>query len=434
MHRENATTEFKREYTDDIKKTVISFLNTEGGELLIGVDDDGVVVGIDDADVTLLRTTNAIRDSIKPDATMFVLCESMEVEGKVIVAIRIQRGTARPYYLAGKGIRPEGVYVRQGSSTMPATESAILRMIKDTGGDDFESTRSLEQELTFVSAETAFHEEGIKFGAEQKRSLGIIGSDGAFTNLGLLLSDQCVHTIKAAVFEGTGRAVFRDRAEFTGSLLKQLSDVHEYIDRHNRTRAELSGLKRVDVRDYPPQAVREALLNAIIHRDYSYGDSTLIKVSDDSVDFISLGGLPRGIEYGDLMLGVSVLRNRRLAEVFYRLRLIEAYGTGIPRIMESYARRSMRPTVEVSGNAFKITLPNTNFATEAQPEDDGLSDVERRIMRHLLGRESASRRQIETALELSQAGATRALNALAGKHLVSRRGSGKNTTYAAVNT
>ena len=400
--------------------------------MLIGVDDEGAVVGVDDSDTTMLRATNAIRDSIKPDATMFVAYEEMQVEGKLIVTVRVQRGTARPYYLAGKGIRPEGVYVRQGSSTVPASEGAILRMIRETSGDDFEAARSLEQELTFVSAEEVFGEENVKFGAEQKKSLGVVGSDGAFTNLGLLLSDQCVHTIKAAVFEGTGRTVFKDRAEFTGSLLKQLNDVYNYIDRYNRTRAELSGLKRVDVRDYPPQAIREALLNAIVHRDYSYRDSTLVRISDDSIEFTSLGGLPRGMDYSDLMLGVSVLRNRRLADVFYRLHLIEAYGTGIPRIMESYAGRSRQPVISVSDNVFKVTLPNTNHATEAQPEDDGLSNVERKIMRYLMGRESASRRQIETAVGVSQARTTRALNALAGKNLVYRMGSGKNTAYAAV--
>ena len=96
-----------------------------------------------------------------------------------------------------------------------------------------------------------------------KRTLGIIGEDGAFTNLGLLLSDQCTHTSKLAVFEGATKTVFKDRNEFSGSLLKQLEDIFSYIDRFNRTRAEFSGLKRIDMRDYPPEAVREALLNAI---------------------------------------------------------------------------------------------------------------------------------------------------------------------------
>ncbi len=428
--------EFKRKYTEDIKKIVISFANTEGGEILIGVDNDGAAVGVDNADEIMLKATNAVRDSIKPDVTMFVLCEAKEIEGKMVVAVKVQRGTARPYYLAGKGIRPEGVYVRQGASTVPATESAILKMIQETAGDDYETARSLKQELTFAGAEKAFKEENIRFGDEQKRTLGIIGEDGAFSNLGLLLSDQCVHTIKVAVFEGSTKTVFKDRAEFSGSLLEQLNDVYEYIDEHNRTRAEFSGLKRIDMRDYPPEAIREALLNAIVHRDYSYSNSILISIFDDRIEFVSLGGLPKGIDYSDLMLGVSVLRNNGLAHVFYRLRLIEAFGTGIPKILECYHNQQAQPTIEVSDNAFKVTLPNTNFlrevSVEVEDEDDGLSDNERKVMRYLARCDTSSRREIEAAIGLSQSTTIRVLNALVDKELILKLGGGKNTRYAAV--
>lgn len=109
---EGITTEFKREYTDEIKKTVIAFANTRGGEVLIGVEDDGTVLGVADVDGTMLKATNALRDSIKPDVTMFLLCEKREIGGKDVVAIKVQKGTACPYYLAAKGLRPEGVFVR----------------------------------------------------------------------------------------------------------------------------------------------------------------------------------------------------------------------------------------------------------------------------------------------------------------------------------
>ncbi|WP_204790757.1 helix-turn-helix domain-containing protein [Oscillibacter sp. CU971] len=124
---EGITTEFKREYTDEIKRTVVAFANTRGGEVLIGVEDDGTVIGVPDLDGTMLKVTNALRDSIKPDITMFLLCEKREIGGKDVVAVSVQRGTACPYYLAAKGLRPEGVFVRQGTSTIPATWSAILR-------------------------------------------------------------------------------------------------------------------------------------------------------------------------------------------------------------------------------------------------------------------------------------------------------------------
>ena len=116
------------------------------GTLYIGVNDDGTVCGIDDVDGTMLRVTNAVRDTVRPDVTMFVECHNDLMDEKPIVCVTVQRGTARPYYLRGKGIRPEGVYVRQ-ASTVPATEAAILNMIKETSGDSYEVARSLEQHL-----------------------------------------------------------------------------------------------------------------------------------------------------------------------------------------------------------------------------------------------------------------------------------------------
>lgn len=430
MNKESLVTEFKREYTDDIVKTVIAFANTNGGELLIGIDDNGSITGVDNTDTTMLKVANTIRDSIRPDVTLFTLCEARTIKGKSIIAINVQKGTAPPYYLPGKGIRPEGVFVRQGASTVPATESAILKMIKETGGDSFETTRSLKQELTFHSAGKFFAEEKIKFGNEQKRTLCLIGEDGAFTNLALLLSDQCMHTTKLAVFEGNSKLVFKDRVEFSGSLLKQLEDIYEYINRFNRTRAEFSGLKRIDLRDYPPEAVREALLNALVHRDYSYSDSTFISVFDNRIEFVSLGGLPKGISFSDMMLGVSVLRNSHLADVFYRLHLIEAFGTGMPKIMECYREHEDQPNIELSDNAFKITLPNTNYQQDVSYKKDALTTAEKRILNYLSAHKTVARIDLETALGLSQSVTIRTLKKLLDNNLIRRIGKGKSIRYS----
>ena len=426
---EGITTEFKREYTEDIKKTVIAFANTRGGEVLIFVEDDGTVIGVAEVDGTMLKVTNALRDAIKPDITMFLLCEKREIDGKDVVAVSVQKGTACPYYLAAKGLRPEGVFVRQGASTVPATGSAILKMIKETDGDEYEAARSLNQELTFQDAERFFAEEHIPFGQEQKRTLGLVSEDGVFTNLGLLLSDQCTHTAKLAVFQGSSKTVFKDRAEFPGSLFRQMEDIYAYIDRFNRIRAEFPGLKRVDTRDYPPEAVREAMLNAIVHRDYSYSASTFISIFDDRIEFVTLGGLPKGIAMSDVMMGVSVPRNRRLANIFYRLHLVEAFGTGMLKIKECYAGSPCQPTVGVSENVFKITMPNVNYEAETANQKNPLSEKEQRILKFISAQQSASRAEIETATGLSQSVTVRTLKKLLELGAIQKRGNGKNTVY-----
>jgi len=422
---ENAVTELKREYTSDIIKTVIAYANTSGGALFIGVDNNGGAYGVKDIDGTMLKASNAIRDSVKPDVTMFVDYTQEIIDNTTVIKIAVQKGSSCPYYIASKGIRPEGVYVRQGASSVPATETAILRMIKETDGEKFEGTRSLNQELTFVHAEKEFKLENVSFGKSQQKTLGLMNGDGIYTNLGLLLSDQCVHTVKLAVFEGTSKAIFKDRREFSGSLLKQLNEIYEFIDRYNRVRSEINGLRRLDKRDYPAEAVREALLNALVHKDYAFSDSTLISIFDDRIEFVSIGGLVRGITFDDMMLGISIARNKNLANVFYRLTLIEAYGTGMPKIMQSYKDFAVKPQIEVTDNAFKITLPNTNEISERAL----LSENESAVLELLENMDFIVRKDVELALSLSQAMAVRVLKGLLNKGEIRAVGSGKNTRY-----
>lgn len=432
---ENLTTEWKREYTDDIKYAVVAFANTNGGKIYVGINDDGSICGVENTDAVALRVTNMIRDSIRPDVTMFTECAVEMRKEKPVIAVTVQRGTARPYYLAGKGIRPEGVYIRQGGSSVPASETMILNMIKETSGDRYEDARSINQQLTFEKTESYFAKCGLPFGDQQKRTLNIIGSDGTYTNLGMLLSDQCVHTVKMAVFDGSRKSVFRDRRELTGSLLTQMEDAYSYMDQFNHTRAEFEGLNRIDRRDYPSEALREALLNAITHRDYSLSGSTLISIFDDRIEFVTLGGLVRGLTFDDIMLGVSALRNQNLANVFYRLKLIEAYGTGILKINESYADCTAKPQFEVTDNAFKITLPNINYTAEHRetvivpPKVTG-KEERQEILLYLAEKQGyIVRKDVESTLKVSQATAILILRDMVEKGLLIREGSGKQQKY-----
>jgi len=422
---ENTTHEFKREYTPEINKSIVAFANTNGGTLYIGIADDGHVFGVQNVDSTLLKVSNSIRDGIKPDVTLFVDYQTEEIDGNIVIKIIVHKGTASPYYIASKGMRPEGVFIRHGASSVPATDTAIRRMIKDTDGDKYEDIRSIIQDLTFIDATKEFEIRNVPFGVNQLKSLDIINVDGIYTNLGLLLSDQCVHTVKLAVFQGTDKAIFKDRQEFTGSIVKQLNDIFAYIDRYNSVHSEIIGLYRTDTRDYPVEALREALLNALVHRDYSFRDSTLISVFDDRIEFVSIGGLVRGISFEDMMLGISVARNRNLANVFYRLSLIEAYGTGVPKIIQSYDGFSVNPQIEVSDNVFKITLPNTTIKIKASR----FTENEHLVLALFKDRQSIVRKDVETALSGSQALATRTLKSLVSKDEIRVLGQGKNTRY-----
>lgn len=429
MFIEDVHLELKREFTKDTLKTVVAFANTSGGNIYIGVDDLGEVIGVTDPDKELLQLTNSVRDGIRPDVTQFTSSTFETRENKQIIEFEVQKGTACPYYLSAKGLRPEGVYIRQGSSSVPASESQILKMIKETDGDSYEQLRSLNQDLTFETLEKEFALAHIPLGKPQMRTLQIIGEDELFTNLGLLLSDQCPHTTKAAVFEGTSKNEFKDRFEFTGSLIRQMREVYGFLDRYNRTRSVVRGLDRIDLREYPETAVREALLNSIVHKDYSYGSNSLVSVFDDRLEILTVGGLVKGLTKDDIMIGTSVLRNKNLANVFYRLKWIEAYGTGVLRIKESYEGLDAEPAFEITDNAFKITLPAIKLNRsdrKAEPEHNG-SEI--KILALLEKQTTIQRKDIEQEIGVSQPMAVKLLKRLLDKNAIVKMGSGKNVRY-----
>lgn len=432
---ESESVELKSKVIGDICKEVIAFANTSGGTLYIGVEDDGNVVGVNDADKVILQLNNMIRDSIKPDITMFINYETLNVEGKDIIAVTIQKGIERPYYLGSKGLRPSGVYVRNGTSTDPASDSSIRMMIKESDGDSFESMRSLNQDLTFSAAKIQFDKRKVKFDKSKMQTLGMISPDGVYSNVGLLLSDQCGHTIKTALFSGKDKNNFQDRREFSGSLFQQMEDVYSYLDMRNRNKADFEGLYRIDTRDYPENAVREALLNSLVHRDYSFSASTLISMYDDRMEFVSVGGLPAGIDLEDIMLGISVCRNPKLAAVFYRLELIEAYGTGMPKIMEAYESSEVRPEIKVTNHAFKITLPNRNFINKASKIHSNVhisATNEERILELIDSAGYIVRSDVDKMLNISQSTSNRILKSMVAAGLIYQEGAGKKTKYRKV--
>ena len=429
---ENQNIEFKQEYVPDIRKEVMGFANAEGGTVYVGVRKDGVVLGIGDPDGVMLQIVNSLKDSLAPDIMPFVRVNSVELEEKQVIEIDVKTGTNRPYYLREKGLKPGGVYVRKGSSTQPMTEEGIREMILQNSGRSFELCRSMNQELTFHTLKTEMQRRSIEIGPSQMRTLKLIGEDGLYTNLALLLSDQCETTTKVALFQGTDKELFRDRKEFKGSILKQLEDVYQFIDLVNKTKATFSGLDRTDRRDYPEEAVREALLNSIVHRDYSFSGSNLVNVYEDRIEFVSLAGL----ELKSIFLGVSQSRNPNLAAVFYRMRLIESYGTGIGKIERAYKVCPFQPEFETAKGVFRVTLPNRNEEQETEVQkieyvnnDISLDEQKNLIIQYVRENGSITRKEVEDLIGAGTTKAFRLLKELCEVDKLEKKGSGKLSAY-----
>jgi len=427
---EKQNVEFKREYNEKINKTILGFLNTDGGTLYLGLNDDGTVYGLDgDMDEWYRKTVNSFRDSVTPDPTAYFNVEPEQREGKWFLKITVERGTAIPYCFTKHGLVPEGVWIRVGSNTVTATREHIRQMIKDNGMGKFILELSIEQNLTFSYAEKIFAEKNVAFNENQKQTLGLIRPDGRYSNLALVLSDQCLYSTKTAIFEGLNKDKFKDRKEFTGSIFKQIDDVLAYLHVYNRVRGTFEGAYRIDHPDYPDIAFREAYINALIHRDYYIEGSVLVSMFDDRVEFISLGGIMPGVTFDLMLAGVSVARNEKLAQVLLRLNIIEAYGTGIPRIFGAYENSPVQPEIPVISGGFLIRLPNQNYGI--QQNKANTNNREQRIL-ELFSDAEFNKEDAAEALGISVSGAYKLLVRMSEKRLLQARKEGRQWIYSVV--
>jgi len=442
MKYENVDVEFKEVYVPDIRKDAVAFANTGGGTLYIGIADDGTVVGVEHPDEVMLQVASSLKDNISPDIMPYVSIKLIDQDEKPVVEIKVEAGVGRPYYLTAKGLKPSGVYVRKGTASQPLSEAGIRDMLIESSGKSYEKGRSLNQNLTFETFTEEMKARNLECGPSQMKTLGMIGEDGLYTNLALLLSDQCEHTIKLAIFQGTDKAVFRDRKEFTGSVLKQQKEAYAILDLLNQMKATFSKLLRYDQRDYPEEALREVLLNCVVHRDYSFSAGTLINVYTDRIEFVSLGGLVPGLSLEAIYLGVSQSRNPGLANVFYRMRLIESYGTGITKVQRLYQDKKQQPVFETTSGAFRVTLPNLNedFTYEKMRHEETKPFVEEPaavrygnpqtlIYQRAKENGSITRKEVEDMLGIKTTRAYVLLNQLVEQGKLVIEGSGRRTFY-----
>ena len=293
----------------------------------------------------------------------------------------------------------------------------------------FEEMRSMEQGLTFETAAAAFKRYGVEFGPEKYRALGVTQkNDELYTNLALIISDQCAHTTKVAVFGDESNTTFKDNKEFGGSIFKQLEDTYTYLMLCNKTAATFKGLERIEKQDYPEGALREALLNALVHRDYSFSGSVIINVNEAKMEFISIGGLLPGLSIDDIRIGISQPRNKKLAEMFHRLHLIESYGAGIRKIYKLYESCPLQPVIEATPNAFKITLPNMNVAPDSV-QKSGVTPQMQKVLSFISDHGQITDAEIQSLLGIKKTRAFTLIRQMREMDLVQLLGRGEEKRY-----
>lgn len=352
--------EYKRERPADSKKylkTVVAFANCKGGRLLIGIEDSPLrAVGVPND--KLFREKDAIANAIADGCQPMIIPDIsvITVEGKSVITVDIRPGMQRPYYLKSEGLE-NGVYIRVGGTTRRADQYQIQEMLCESTHRSYDKSPCAGLDITEQDI-TSFCEHLSDIAAEngQKRKVSVnqLISWGVLIEenhrqlpskaFALLNGNDILPTrIQCGIFKGTTRAVFVDRREFKGSIIEQVNEVYKYVLSKINLGANIKGLARHDVFELPEEAIREALVNAVVHRNYIDNSAIQVALYDDRLEITSPGGLIRGLTVERIKQGASKTRNEALAEVFSYLNMIEQWGSGIPRMIELLTNNGLKP-------------------------------------------------------------------------------------------
>ena len=409
-YEESDRVELKREMIKDLDKEIIAFLNTHGGTIYIGVEDNGNVVGIAqelkdeyDEKVSAILTNN-----IKPNSRNKVDF-SFNEDG--VLAIHVKEGGSKPYYLTEKGPKPSGTYIRVGRSKRPATDNEILTMIRDSSGWLWENQISNEQGLTFDVLTKFANRKNLVFNQSKYKTLKLMNEKGEFTNVGLLLSDQNPIEVKFAVYDKNMN--FKIKKEFQGSIISIADEILNYSELFNDTSAKIipGQISRVEIKSYPGASLREGIINAICHADYSLPSNIKVEFFRDKVRIINPGNVYNSTLEA-VLGGVQTFRNPALVNVLYKLGFIENYGTGLQRIREAYENEELKPEFKVIDRYFFLTLPNLNKNSYSFDANDAKNDAKNETQKTLeeeiidLIKNNNSISKIEMAMKTGKSKAT----------------------------
>ena len=352
---ESSRIEYKRELSDGLERAVVSFLNyREGGVVYIGIDDNGAVVGVDDMDGTQLKIISRIKDNILPSAMGLFDVVAEEKAGKRIIKVVVSSGMEKPYYLKSKGMSPAGCFLRVGSSAQPMTTNQIDALFASRLPIRLGNIPSPRQQLTFKQLKIYYEDKGLSLNEEFLRSLDLADERGVINYIGYLLADSNGVSVRVAKYAGTDKVNLIENEEFGyGCLITATFRVLDKLRVENKTFTKITSSRRLERHMVDPTALREAVINAIVHNDYTRETTPQIEIFSDRITITSYGGLPAGLSREDFFRCCSMPRNRELMRIFRDVDLVEHLGSGMSRILSAYDTSIF----EFLPNFLKVTFP-----------------------------------------------------------------------------
>lgn len=360
---------------DQIAKTLIAFANTSGGKLVIGVNDDRTLKGINSDDFFNLqdKISSIAHDSCSPNLLPHTYIEN--INGTELFIIEVTRGALLPYFLKSKG-KEQGTYIRLNASNRLADANYItqleLQRVNQCFDEQINPNVNLH-ELDLTPLAQRFTQSGKVLDQQKLLNLKLIQkhNEQFYPTHGLLiLLGYYEHAeTKCARFKGVNMTVFLDKKEYTGDLIAQLEQAELFIKNHLHLKVEINGLQRTETYEIPMAAIREVLVNAYVHRDYSnFGRDIKVAIYDDRINIISPGALPNGLTLEDLHQGRSEIRNRVVARVFKALGLVEQWGSGVARIQQMLSEQGLEAVLREQGDFLDWSL------SRATSPDEGISE------------------------------------------------------------
>ena len=348
--RETRILEFKETITNTFLKTVSAFSNYNGGMILFGVDDDGNVKGLPDVKQACLDIENKINDSISPQPNYMLELQNNDQT----IKLTVKSGLQKPYLYKSKA------YKRNDTATIEVDTLEFSRLVLDGKNIRFEELPCKDQELSFEILHRKLKEivRIENFDKDTLKTLNLYDDVNGFNNAAGLLADKNHFPGIDIVKFGENISIIQKRSTFENISVLEVYEKAIEVFRDYYQYEVIQGADRKKMEKIPEAAFREAIANALIHRVWDVDSQIRVSMFDDRIDIVSPGGLPSGITEEEYLSGkLSVLRNRKLANVFYRLGFVEIFGTGITRIKQLYAEALIKPDFEVSENAIKIVLP-----------------------------------------------------------------------------
>lgn len=361
-------------------KSVSAFANSTGGVLLFGVrDSDHFPMGVDNISEASEKITELINSKIVPIPRyeLNVFCENE----REFLVIKVGDGPKTPYYYKSDGGKE--AFIRSGNQSISAPKHILDNLILKSQNTTFDelSSKYCISDMSFTLLNATLKEETGKSLEQKKDYISLeLSVQDKLTNAGLLLSDQgllpqskifCTRWNGLKKGNIVGDAI--DDKEYSGSILSLLQNSELFVKNYSKLSWKIVGKKRIEIEDYPLRAVREAIVNAIIHRDYQIlGSEIHIDMFDDRLEIVSPGGMIDGSCVQDLDISQisSIRRNRIISDIFNRLNLMERRGSGLVRILDSYQDFEKKPSFYSTSSFFKVTFPNKGYMKEVIEQED----------------------------------------------------------------